>query len=108
MTIGANVAAMAFIGLGTVGAVNAVSASAAPSPESSASETIGQLQSEGYRVIVSKVGSGSIDDCVVSAVRQGRSVTGPQPPAVANGITTMGPGQVLQYTTVYVDLACKR
>ncbi|ORA35935.1 hypothetical protein BST13_13085 [Mycobacterium aquaticum] len=108
MTIGANVAAMVFIGLWPIGVVNAVSASAAPSAESSASETIGQLQSEGYRVIVSKVGSGSIDDCVVSAVRQGRSVTGPQPPAVANGITTMGPGQVLQYTTVYVDLACKR
>ncbi|MDV3129153.1 hypothetical protein M1247_29910 [Mycobacterium sp. 21AC1] len=94
-------------GLFAAGTVLTAPAAAAPSRES-ASQTISQLQSEGYRVIVSKVGSGPIDDCTVSAVRQGRSVTGPQPPPVANGITMMGPGQVLQYTTVYVDLDCKR
>lgn len=49
----------------------AAPAAAAPSPELSATETINQLQSEGYRVILSKVGNGSIDDCTVSAIRQG-------------------------------------
>ncbi|MGV0810191.1 hypothetical protein [Mycolicibacterium setense] len=57
---------------------------------------------------MSRVGSGSIDNCTVTGVRQGRGVTGPQPPVVANGITMFGPGQVLQYTTVYVDLTCQR
>ncbi|MGV9798121.1 hypothetical protein ACWDTP_08675 [Mycobacterium sp. NPDC003449] len=96
------------VGIGCVAAaaVCAPTAAAAPS-EPSATETISQLESEGYRVILSKVGSGSIDDCSVSAVRQGRSVTGPQPPVNGN-FTLMGPGQVLQYTTVYVDLDCKR
>lgn len=84
------------------------SASAAPSSEVSARDTISQLESEGYRVIVSRVGSGSMDDCSVSAVRQGRSVTGPQPPLAAAGMTVLGPGQVLQYTTMHVDLICRR
>ncbi|KWX25314.1 hypothetical protein AFM11_03230 [Mycolicibacterium wolinskyi] len=82
------------------------SATAAPS-EASATETINQLQSEGYRVILSKVGNGAIENCTVNAVRPGRTVTGPQPPVNGN-FTLMGPGQVLQYTTVYVDLDCKR
>lgn len=84
------------------------SASAATSSELSARDTISQLESEGYRVIVSRVGSGSMDDCSVSAVRQGRSVTGPQPPLATAGMTVLGPGQVLQYTTMHVDLVCKR
>ncbi|MDX1872922.1 hypothetical protein SBI67_12375 [Mycolicibacterium sp. 120266] len=83
-------------------------ASAAPSSEISAQDTIRQLESEGYRVIVSRVGSGSIDDCSVSAVRQGRSVTGPQPLSPTGSWTLVGPGQVLQYTTMHVDLVCKR
>lgn len=94
-------------GLG-LGLLASGTASAAPSSEISAQETISQLESEGYRVIVSRVGSGSIDDCTVSAVRQGRSVTGPQPPSPTASWTLMGPGQVLQYTTMHVDLVCKR
>ena len=93
-------------GVASAGLVAAAPAAAAPLPEPSASETINQLQSEGYRVILSKVGSGSVDNCTVSAVRQGRSVTGPQPPPSGN-FTLMGPSQVLQYTTVYVDLDCR-
>jgi hypothetical protein len=86
----------------------AATATAAPTPQASASETISQLQGEGYRVILSKVGNGALDDCTVNAVRQGHSVTGAQPPAMAAGITMFNPGQVLQYTTVYVDLDCRR
>lgn len=94
-------------GVMVAGLAAAAPAVAAPAPGASATDTIDQLQSEGYRVILSKVGNGSIDNCTVSAVRQGRSVTGPQPPA-NGGLTLMGPSQVLQYTTVYVDLDCKR
>ncbi len=94
-------------GLG-LGLFSSGTASAAPSSEISAQDTINQLESEGYRVIVSRVGSGSIDDCTVSAVRQGRSVTGPQPPSPTASWTPLGPGQVLQYTTMHVDLVCKR
>ncbi len=81
-------------------------ATAAPSGNGSAVETISQLESQGHRVILSKVGNGSIDNCSVRAVRQGRSVTGPQPPGAAGAMTIVSPGQVLQYTTVYVDLDC--
>ncbi len=71
----------------------------APS-EASASETISQLQSEGYRVILSKVGTKGIDECTVSAVRRGHSVTGPQIPVGAAGVTSFNPGQNLQYDGV--------
>lgn len=105
-----NISAWVGMVVAVVGAAVATggSASAAPSSELSARDTISQLESEGYRVIVSRVGSGSMDDCSVSAVRQGRSVTGPQPPLAAAGMTVLGPGQVLQYTTMHVDLVCPR
>jgi hypothetical protein len=37
--------------------------------EQSAQETIGQLEAEGYDVNVDRVGSGTIDACVVTSVR---------------------------------------
>lgn len=95
------------VGLCGLGMASAATAAGAPS-EASASETISQLQSEGYRVILSKVGTKGIDECTVSAVRQGHSVTGPQIPVGAAGVTSFNPGQNLQYTTVYVDLDCRR
>ncbi|BBX29455.1 hypothetical protein GCM10009632_55720 [Mycolicibacterium alvei] len=85
----------------------AAPAAAAPT-ESTASQTISELESRGFRVILSKVGARAIDDCTVSAVRQGHSVIAPQVPAGAAGITSFNPGQNLQYTTVYVDLDCRR
>lgn len=88
--------------------VSAATAAAAPTGDAAATETISQLQSEGYRVILSKVGNSSLDQCTVNAVRQGHSVTGPQVPVGAAGITSFNPGQNLQYTTVYVDLDCRR
>ena len=39
------------------------------SAEQSARETIGQLEAEGYQVNVDRVGSGPIDQCVVTSVR---------------------------------------
>jgi hypothetical protein len=43
--------------------------------EQSAQETIGQLQSEGYTVNVDRVGSGRIENCVVTSVRNPQSQT---------------------------------
>ncbi|MGV0815898.1 hypothetical protein ABQF34_28440 [Mycolicibacterium boenickei] len=75
-------------------------AAAAPSGSGSAQQTIKQLQDEGYRVIQTRVGSGSMDDCRVSAVRPGRPVT--ELKAAPRGNTE----ERVRYTTVYVDLAC--
>lgn len=97
----------AAVGLCGLGMALAAPAAAAPT-ESTASQTISELESRGFRVILSKVGARAIDDCTVSAVRQGHSVIAPQVPAGAAGITSFNPGQNLQYTTVYVDLDCRR
>ncbi|MET0474729.1 MAG: hypothetical protein ABW001_08825 [Mycobacterium sp.] len=43
--------------------------------EQTAQETIDQLQSEGYTVNVDRVGSGRIDDCVVTSVRNPQTQT---------------------------------
>jgi hypothetical protein len=98
--------AAAGAGLFAIATACALPAAAAPSEaSSSASATVDQLQSEGYRVILSKNGSRAIDDCTVRAVRPGTNITSPQQPTSGNLIMT-GPNQVLHYTTVYVDLDC--
>ncbi len=66
-----------------------------PAPGESATQTIHRLQNEGFRVIESRVGSGSIDKCTVTAVRHGRELS-------SQGGRLRG-----QTTTVYVDLGCK-
>lgn len=75
-------------------------AAAAPGGTGSAQQTINQLEDEGYRVILSRVGSGSISDCNVKAVRPGRDIT--ELKAAPRGNTE----ERVRYTTVYVDLAC--
>ncbi|OKH85025.1 hypothetical protein EB75_01420 [Mycobacterium sp. ST-F2] len=66
-----------------------------PGPGESAAQTIHRLQAEGFRVIESRIGSGSIDKCTVTAVRHGRELS-------SQGGRLNG-----QTTTVYVDLGCK-
>lgn len=90
------------VGLAAAGLVLAAPAGAAPTGPSNAQQTIDQLQSEGYRVITTKVGAGSIDQCSVSGVRPGRDIT--ELRAFPRGNTQ----EVVRYTTVYVDLACAR
>lgn len=79
----------------------AVPAAAAPTA-GSAQETIDKLQADGYKVIVSKVGSGAIDKCSVKSVRQGNDVK--------HSWIQRGPvgnvNPLTRYTTVYVDLSC--
>lgn len=78
----------------------AAPASAAPAGPADAKETISKLEADGYRVITTKVGSGSIDNCSVKGVRPGRDVTDVR--NTQRGNTE----EIVRYTTVYVDLAC--
>lgn len=87
-------------GLALTGMALAGAAGAAPTGDTSADETIRQLQAEGYRVIQTRVGSGSSDNCSVSAVRPGRNITELRPSARGNT------EEFVRYTTVYVDLKC--
>ncbi|MUL81608.1 MULTISPECIES: hypothetical protein [unclassified Mycolicibacterium] len=93
---------VAAVGTGlTLGALAlAGPAAAAPSGTDSAQHTIQKLQDEGYRVIQTRVGSGSLGDCRVNAVRPGRDIT--ELKAAPRGNTE----ERVRYTTVYVDLAC--
>ena len=90
------------VGLVAAGLALAAPAGAAPTGPSTAQQTINQLESEGYKVITTKVGSGSLDQCSVSGVRPGRDI--PELKAFPRGNTQ----EVVRYTTVYVDLACAR
>lgn len=101
MNIWKNIA-VATVGTGlAVGALTlAGPAAAAPGGSGSAQQTIKQLEDEGYRVILSRVGTGSIKDCNVKAVRPGREIT--ELKNTRRGNTE----ERVRYTTVYVDLAC--
>lgn len=82
----------------------AATAVAAPRAQDSAQATIDELEADGYQVILNKVGNGPMDQCNVTAVRPGT--------AVKNSWIQRGPtGNVknqVRYTTVYVDLSCRR
>lgn len=94
------VATTAAAGLALSALALAGPAAAAPGGAGSAQQTIKQLEDEGYRVIQTRVGTGSIDNCSVKAVRPGRDIT--ELKAAPRGNTE----ERVRYTTVYVDLAC--
>jgi putative protein kinase ArgK-like GTPase of G3E family len=48
---------------------------AQPGGSSSAQDTIRQLEADGYDVIVDRVGSGPIDECIVTDVRHPQTLT---------------------------------
>lgn len=81
--------------LGSSGAAAAM----ATSPQTAAA-TIAQLQSQGYRVILNKVGSEPLSKCAVTSIRPGHAITETVP---AGGGDTM---QKVVYTPVYVDVGC--
>ncbi|MFZ0834815.1 MAG: hypothetical protein WAM92_17430 [Mycobacterium sp.] len=75
---------------------------ATPSDGESAQDTVNRLESEGFRVILNKVGTAPLDQCTATAVRPGQDVTEP-------GTSRIGgrdPAQEVRYTTVYVDVQC--
>ena len=57
--------ALASAALGLAGTANA-----APSGPSSVDQTVSQLRSQGYQVIVNRVGTARLDHCTISTVRQ--------------------------------------
>ena len=62
--------AMALAALGLAGVANA-----APSGPATASDTLNSLQAQGFHVILNKLGTAPLDQCVVSGVRPGQTYT---------------------------------
>ena len=81
----------------------ASAAGAAPSGAIDASQTVSQLEARGFDVIVNKLGTAPLDQCVVSAVRPGQTYSrmdSGAPGAMDDIVTTV------TAKTVYVDVAC--
>jgi len=83
---------------------------AAPVEVESAPDTVNRLESEGYTVILNKVGSAALSECTVTAVRPGATYmrTDSGIPGAHSGMEgTVGD---LTFTellkTVYVDVKC--
>lgn len=87
-----------------LGLCSAAPALAAPTGQTSAQATITELEAQGFRVILNKVGNAPMDQCTVTAVRQGTDVK--------HSWVQRGPtgrvNNLVRYTTAYVDLMCKR
>jgi hypothetical protein len=83
---------------------------AAPVEVQSVEETVGELEAEGYTVILNKVGSAGLSECTVTAVRPGATYmrTDSGIPGAHSGIE--GTTGDLTFTelskTVYVDIKC--
>jgi hypothetical protein len=89
--------------IATVAFALAGAAGASPSGTVDASQTVGQLQTRGFDVVVNKVGTAPLDQCVVNAVRPGQTFSrmdSGAPGAMDDIVTTV------TAMTVYVDVAC--
>jgi hypothetical protein len=75
------------------------SAQAAPSGIGSAQDTVNELEDNGFRVVLNKVGPGPLDHCTVDSVRPGEMVTRP----VQTGGELVN--QIV-YQTVYLTAKC--
>lgn len=97
------IVATAALGLGT-----AASAGAAPSGVTTADQTIGKLQSDGYNVIVSRTGAGPVDQCAVTDVRPGQTYSRTDSGVPGNVLGTPGPNiaTTMMNKTAYVTLSC--
>lgn len=75
---------------------------AAPTGSQNAEDTIAQLRAEGYRVVVTQVGTAPLSEAEVTAVRKGPSYT-----RMDAGTTVVGGNEnyfTYQDRTVYVDV----
>lgn len=99
-----SVAVVLAVGIGAGTMTFAGVAEAAPTGTPDAQTTIGMLQAQGFRVMVSKVGHGPLNQCTVNAVRPGRKSSQSQNPLV--GVRTRPQQNIAP--TVYVDLVCDR
>jgi hypothetical protein len=76
-----------------------VDAQAAPSGIGSAQDTVNELEDNGFKVVLNKMGAGPLDHCTVDSVRPGETVTRP----VQSG------GELVDqivYQTVYLTAKC--
>jgi hypothetical protein len=74
-------------------------AQAAPSGIGSAQDTVNELESNGYKVVLKKVGSAPLDLCTVDSVQPGETVTH----AVKAGNEVVSR---VVYQTVYLTAKC--
>jgi hypothetical protein len=74
-------------------------AQAAPTGPGNAQQTINELQSQGYNVIVNRVGSTPLDQATVVSVRPGQTYKRTDSGTPGNNLTTTVTGK-----TVYVDV----
>lgn len=65
----------------------------------SAQDVVDSLQQNGYKVILSKIGTVPLDQCDVAAVRPGRAITAID---ATGGVRE----EILSYTTAYVIARC--
>ena len=77
----------------------AAPASAAPSGNGSAQDTVDRLQSQGYQVILNKTGTAPLSQCTVVSVRPGHQFT-PYTTRDASDVV------VHSFSTVYVNANC--
>jgi FlaG/FlaF family flagellin (archaellin) len=90
--------ALAAVMFGSVDTANAV-----PSGPQTVDQVVGQLRSQGYHVILSRVGTAPLDRCSVSAVRPGHTYarTDSGVPGAGNDLVT-----TVTDMTAYVDVTC--
>jgi hypothetical protein len=74
-------------------------AQAAPSGIGSAQDTVNELEDNGFKVVLNKMGAGPLDHCTVDSVRPGETVTRP----VQSGGALVN--QIV-YQTVYLTAKC--
>jgi hypothetical protein len=74
-------------------------AHAAPSGIGSAQDTVNELEDNGFKVVLNKMGAGPLDHCTVDSVRPGETVTRP----VQSGGDLVN--QIV-YQTVYLTAKC--
>jgi hypothetical protein len=90
--------ALASAALGLAGTATAV-----PSGLSAVDATVNELRSQGYQVVVNRVGTAPLDRCTISAVRPGQTFlrTDSGAPGADDDIVT-----TVTNRTVYLDLTC--
>lgn len=91
-----------------LGLTTAAAAGAAPSGVNSADQTLNELRADGYNVIVSRTGTGTIDQCTVSDVRPGQTYSRTDSGVPGHILGTPGPNIATTVTnkTAHVTLAC--
>jgi hypothetical protein len=98
-------AALAAAGLGMASATAAL---AAPTGGEPADQVLARLRNEGYTVVVSRTGTGSIDKCTVTEVRPGQTYMRTDSGVPGHLLGTPGPNiaTIVTGKTAHVTLKC--